>query len=48
MCDINMADLVMNEPPKGLADWCNKRKVNLLIYKVGYYYEPLRTDEKVC
>lgn len=47
MCDINMADLVPNEPPKGLADWCNKkRKVNLLIYKVGYYYEPLEDRNK--
>lgn len=49
MCDINMADLVPNEPPKGLADWCNKkRKVNLLIYKVGYYYEPLEDRNKKC
>jgi hypothetical protein len=44
-----MADLVPNEPPKGLADWCNKkRKVNLLIYKVGYYYEPLEDRNKKC
>lgn len=49
MRDINMADLVPNEPPKGLADWCNKkRKVNLLIYKVGYYYEPLEDRNKKC
>ena len=39
----------LNEPPKGLADWCNKkRKVNLLIYKVGYYYEPLEDRNKKC
>lgn len=49
MCDINMADLVPNEPPKGLADWCNKkRRVDLLIYKVGYYYEPLEDRNKKC
>lgn len=49
MCDINMADLVPNEPPKGLADWCReRRKVNLLIYKVGYYYEPLEDRNKKC
>lgn len=49
MCDINMADLVPTEPPEGLFDWCRKkRKVNLLIYKVGYYYEPLEDRNKKC
>ncbi len=39
----------LNEPPKGLADWCNeKRKMNLLIYRVGYYYEPLEDRNKKC
>ena len=39
----------LNEPPKGLADWCNeKRKMDLLIYKVGYYYEPLEDRNKKC
>lgn len=49
MCDINMADLVPNEPPAGLFDWCReKSRVNLLIYKASYYYEPLEDRNKKC
>ena len=40
----------LNEPPKGLGRLvqCKKEKMDLLIYKVGYYYEPLEDRNKKC
>lgn len=45
--DIDYILARLNEPPKGLYEWCREKfTAEFLIYKTAYYYEPLE-DRRV-